>query len=354
MSFKTEVNRVRRRIMRSITKNVGSSYTEPKKGSLKIEDVKRVLIIRPNHRLGNQLLLTPLVQEVLNTFPNSEIDLFVKGGVAYPVFENYSRVSKIIQLPRKPFNNLFKYAKSWISVKSKSYDLVINGDKNSSSGRLLTNLAKAKLKIFGDVDVDIQKNFSDHKHISKYPIYNLRSNLKRLGFPENKSPLPVLDIKLSTDEIEKGKVILDGIIKNHKKTICIYTNATGDKCYSETWWETFYERLQREYPDFNIIEMLPIENISKINFKAASFYSEDIREMAGIIKNTSIFIAADNGVMHLASATLTPCIGFFSVTDENVYAPYGNGSVAFNTNHTNIDDWIKGVNGILHWHNYQV
>lgn len=151
MTFKTRVNKVRRRVMRNITKNVGSSYTEPQKGSLNIEDIKRVLIIRPNHRLGNQLLLTPLVQEVLNSFPNCEIDLFVKGGVAYPVFENYKQVSKIIQLPRKPFSNLFKYAKSWASIKSNAYDLVINGDKNSSSGRLLTNLAKAKIKVFGDV-----------------------------------------------------------------------------------------------------------------------------------------------------------------------------------------------------------
>ena len=347
MTFKTRVNKVRRRVMRNITKNVGSSYTEPQKGSLNIEDIKRVLIIRPNHRLGNQLLLTPLVQEVLNTFPNCEIDLFVKGGVAYPVFENYKQVSKIIQLPRKPFSNLFKYAKSWASIKSNAYDLVINGDKNSSSGRLLTNLAKAKIKVFGDVNESIQNTYSDHLHISKYPIYNLRYNLHRLGFARNDSPIPVLDIKLTDAEIAKGKTILDDIIKNDKKTICIYTNATGDKCYSETWWETFYERLKTEYPDFNIIEMLPIENISKINFKSVNFYSQDIREMAGIMSNTSVFIAADNGVMHLASAALTPCVGFFSVTNENIYAPYGNGSVAINTNHTDINDWIKSIDGIL-------
>jgi ADP-heptose:LPS heptosyltransferase len=347
MTFKKRINKVRRKIMGSITKNVGSSYKEPEKGALKIEDIKRVLIIRPNHRLGNQLLLTPLVQEVIHTFPGCEIDLFVKGGVALPVFENYNEVSKIIQLPRKPFNNLFKYAKSWISIKSKSYDLVINGDKNSSSGRLLTNLAKSKLKIFGAVNEDIQKSYRDHQHISKYPIYNLRHNLERLGFENTNGPLPLLDIKLNDSEIAKGKVILDEIIKNDKKTICIYTNATGDKCYSETWWETFYDRLKLEYPDFNIIEMLPIENISKINFKSPNFYSKDIREMAAIIKNTSIFIAADNGVMHLASASLTPCIGFFSITDENIYGPYGNGSVALNTNHTNIDDWIKSINTIL-------
>lgn len=333
--------------MNNITKNVGSSYSEPKIGDFKIEDIKNVLIIRPNHRLGNQLLLTPIVQEVINTFPNCEVDLFVKGGVAFPVFENYKQVNKIIQLPKKPFSNLFKYAKSWFSIKNRKYDLIINGDKNSSSGRLLTQMARAKIKVFGESYNELENTFQDYEHISKYPIYNLRHYLSKLGFNKNESKLPVLDIKLSDKEVSNGKKILDDIIENNKKTICIYTNATGHKCYSETWWETFYSRLLKEYPNYNIVEMLPIENISKINFKAPHFYSKDIREMAAIIKNTSIFIAADNGVMHLASAALVTCIGFFSVTNEKIYGPYGNGSMALNTNNTNIEDWIQEINKIL-------
>ncbi len=347
MSFKIRINQIRRKITHSITKNVGSSYSEPKIGALNVSDIKKVLIIRPNHRLGNQLLLTPIVKEVINTFPDCKIDLFVKGGVAYPVFENYKEVDKIIQLPRKPFSNLIKYAKGWLSIKKETYDLVINGDKNSSSGRLLTNLANASIKIFGETNEDIETTYSDYAHISKYPVYNLRHYLAKIGFPKNESDIPLLDIKLSESELSKGKKILDDIIKNDKKTICIYTNATGNKCYSEDWWETFYARLKKEFPDYNIIEMLPIENISKINFKAPNFYSKDIREMGAIIKNTSIFIAADNGVMHLASASLTPTVGFFSVTDENIYEPYGNGSIALNTNKTNIDDWFKAINNML-------
>ncbi|CAH8285786.1 ADP-heptose:LPS heptosyltransferase [Mariniflexile fucanivorans] len=347
MGFKKSINQVRRQLMHKITKSVGNSHSEPKIIPGQKIDIKKVLIIRPNHRLGNQLLLTPLVQEVIDTFPNCEIDLFVKGGVAFPVFENYKQVKKIIQLPKKPFSNLFKYAGGWISIKSKSYDLVINGDKNSSSGRLLTQISNATFKVFGDVNEDIKKQYADYKHISKSPIYNLRHYLTKLGLPENLGAVPVLDIKLSDSELAKGKAILDAIIKNDKKTICIYTNATGNKCYSETWWETFYARLLKEYPEYNIIEMLPIENISKINFKAPHFYSKDIREMGAIIKNTAIFIAADNGVMHLASASLTPTVGFFSVTQPQKYAPYGNGSIALNTNESTIEDWIHSIDTIL-------
>ncbi|WP_241910435.1 glycosyltransferase family 9 protein [Pseudotamlana carrageenivorans] len=338
--------------MKALTKRVGASYVEPQKGDLHIKNIKKILIIRPNHRLGNQLLLTPLVQEVIRTFPESHVDLFVKGGVAHPVFEKYKEISQIIKLPKKPWSNLYKYIKCWISIKSRTYDLVINADKNSSSGRLLTALAQAKFKIFGDVDESIINKYEDYKHISKYPIYNLRHYLTVLGVENTNKNMPLLDIKLSDIEISKGKKMLDNITNNNnnnnnKKTICIYTNATGNKCYSETWWETFYARLQKEYPEFNIIEMLPIENISRINFKAVHFYSEDIREMASIIRNTSVFIAADNGVMHLASASLTPTVGFFSVTHVEIYKPYGNGSVALHTNKTNIEDWITTIDKIL-------
>ncbi|WP_240964576.1 glycosyltransferase family 9 protein [Flavivirga algicola] len=333
--------------MKGLTKNIGNSYAIPKRASNNKIEIKNILISRPNHRLGNQLLLTPLVQEVINTFPNCKIDLFVKGGVAHPVFENYEQIDKIIQLPKKPFNHLFKYGWCWLKLKKKRYDLVINGDKNSSSGRLSTQFAKATYKVFGDIDEAIEADYKDYEHISKYPIYNLRHFLEKLGFPKNHNELPVLNIKLSEEELSNGKKILDAIVKNDKKTICIYTNATGAKCYSEDWWETVYGRLEKVYPDYNVIEMLPIENISKISFKAPNFYSKDIREMAAIIKNTSVFIAADNGVMHLASASLTPTVGFFSVTNMNIYQPYGNGSVALNTNETTIDDWFVEIDRIL-------
>lgn len=350
MSFKTRINNFRRIIIYSLAKHVGTSHAKIGKVEIDITNVKNVLIIRPNHRLGNQLLLTPLIQEVIRTFPNCQIDLFVKGGVAHPVFKNYEEISEIIKLPKKPWSNIFKYIKCWISIKSRTYDFVINADKNSSSGRLLTEMANAKFKIFGDIEGNKNKSYNDFEHISKYPIFNLRYFLDQLGVETVDKSMPLLDIKLSASEILKGKNLLSSIIKNDKKTICIYTNATGDKCYSETWWETFYSRLLKEYPDFNIIEMLPIENISKINFKAPHFYSEDIREMASILTNTSVFIAADNGVMHLASASLTPTVGFFSVTKVDIYKPYGNGSVALHTNETDIDDWISAIHKILRSH----
>jgi len=117
--------------MHIFTKRVGNSYHIPDAGSLEIASVKRVLIIRPNHRLGNQLLLTPLVDDVADTFHNCEIDLFVKGGVAIPVFQNHTKINNITRLPKYPFLHIFQYLKGWMSINSRHYDIAINGAANS-------------------------------------------------------------------------------------------------------------------------------------------------------------------------------------------------------------------------------
>ena len=156
-----------------------------------------------------------------------------------------------------------------------------------------------------------------------------------------------MDLKLSTDELASGRTLLGSVVPNLKRTICLYTFATGDKCYSKGWWEIFYARLKLECPGYNIIEILPIENVSQLSFAAPSFYSKDVREMGSLIANTEIFIGADSGIMHLASSVHTPTVGFFSVTAKDNYAPYNDRSMAFDTNNSKLDDWMREITKIL-------
>ncbi|MFV8371265.1 glycosyltransferase family 9 protein [Flavobacterium sp. LB2P74] len=347
MSILKKVNVFRRIVTHNLTKNIGNSQKNQIIDLSQKIEIKRVLISRPNHRLGNLLLITPLVQDVIATFPDCKIDLFVKGGLAPIVFQNYENINYIIELPKKPFKHLIAYFQVWIKIKKQHYDIVINVDKNSSSGRLSAQFANAKYKFFGEIDNTIQLQHTDYEHIAKYPVYEFRSFLTKLGFHEKADPVPSLDLKLSLAELAEGKKTVDKIVPDNKKTISIFTYATDDKCYSETWWEDFYEQLKTTFEDYNIIEVLPVENISQIGFKAPTFYSKDIREIGSVIANTEIFIGADSGIMHLASSALTPTAGLFSRPNINTYKPYNNNSVAINTNIGNKEDWIKIINSIL-------
>ncbi|MBK5722458.1 glycosyltransferase family 9 protein [Dysgonomonas sp. Marseille-P4677] len=348
MSFKRKINRFRGVLMHSLTKYVGRSSFDGESLRDSNIEVKRVLVSRPNSRLGNQLLITPLVQEVSNRFPGCKIDLFVRGNIAPILFENNENIDRIIRLPKKPFKELLKYLGVWMSLRKYHYDIVINGDQHSSSGRISTQIVNARYKFSSDIDEDLNARYKDYRHMAKFPIYNLRNDLEKLGMKTENTEIPLLDINLTDTEIKKGKELLDTIVSNDKKTICIYTFATADKCYPPSWWEPFYDRLKSEYAEkYNILEVLPAENVSQINFQALSYYSKDLREMAALIHNTEIFITGDCGVMHLASAAHTPTIGLFSVSNLERYEPYNKGSLGIDTNKTDTEGIIKEIDKIL-------
>ncbi|MDR1201844.1 MAG: glycosyltransferase family 9 protein [Tannerellaceae bacterium] len=351
MDLKIAINNVRRVVMHGLTKYVGFSDT-----MIKAEegiDLKRILLCRPNSRLGNQLLITPLVQEIIALFPDCKVDLFARGFLSEIIFENYEQIDKKIKLPKKPFGEMIKYIKVWFSLRRRRYDLVINVTEGSSSGRLSTRFSRARWRFFNHTDALLQARYPDYRHMAKFPVYNFRHYLSLSGLKISERPVPLLSIKLSEAELDKGKMVLNSHVDHTKETICIYTFATGTKCYSEEWWAVMYIRLMETYgKTYNILEVLPIENVSKIHFEACSYYSKNIREIASVIANSVLFLGADSGIMHLAASSGTPTVGLFSITDPSVYRPYGNHSLAINTNTTNTDGIIAALNEILNYNSY--
>lgn len=349
MNISKKTNIFRRATMRFLTKNIGSSQKDLHRV---IEDraiIKRILICRPNARLGNLLLITPLIKEVSIAFPQAQIDLFVKGGLMPVILKNYKQIGEIIMLPKKPFNSLFAYIKVWLRIERKKYDMAINVDNVSSSGRLAVERSKATFKFYGD---DLNENgikAKDYAHIAKYPVYNFRDFLRSVSVKCADGPVPETDLQLSDSELGQGKKILSDTFDNHRKTIAIFTYATGEKCYSVLWWSDFYELLKTKYErDYNILEILPVENVSQIGFEAASFYSKDIREIGAVLANTILFIGADSGIMHLANAAHTTTLGLFSASSLQKYEPYGYGSKGIDTAVIgDMNQYIQIIDGIL-------
>lgn len=341
MSFKKKINQLRRGVTHALTKNMGSNQDE--KPFDPNHQVKRVLISRPNHRLGNLLLITPLVQELDQTYPGIKIDLFIKGGLGPIVFKNYQSVDQILALPKKHFKQFGQYMGNWAKLKKHRYDLVINVATSSSSGKLSTNMARGAYKIFGELPAEVTTQNPDYLHLAKYPVYNLRHYLGT----DTKRPVPPLNLKLDDNELLKGKNDLQELVKNSKPTIAIFTFATGSKCYNPDWWNPVYQQLVNDFPEYNIVEVLPAENVSQIDFRAPSYYSRDVREIGGLMANTSVFIGADSGIMHLAAASGVPTVGLFNPTDPKRFGPYGGKNIAVNTNETDTGGLIKIVKNIL-------
>ncbi|MCD9576240.1 glycosyltransferase family 9 protein [Flavobacterium soyae] len=345
MKFKSSVNSARISVIRPCKQNIiyrNTTYI----GRGPVTNIRRVLICRPSKKLGDLLLMTPLLQEVTATYPRCKIDLFVKGNLAPEIFRNYNNIEQIIQLPKKPFTQPFRYLKSWMLIRQRDYDLAINVDKKSSLGRLSVKFAHSRFKFFGNsLSESIAQIYFDFKHAAKAPVYDFRFAITEDNIFDLTDRVPYLDLKLDLSELSNGRRILSKIVPEEKKVISLFTY--GDKCHSSEWWEEFYEKIRLNFFDYTVIEILPFANVSKIGFKAMTFYSHDIREMGSVIANTSVFIGADSGIMHLASAARVPVIGLFNLTDPLKYGPYNSNSMPIETSDNNVDDIIEILETIL-------
>lgn len=332
VNLKKKINSYKTRFFKWLTSSFENSKNISDLARIDKNKIKRILVIRPNHRLGNQLLLSPLLQTLEIEFPHSKISLLVNGSLSKVLYKNYTSVEKIYTLPKKPFENLPEYIKTSYKIISSKYDISIVGDGNSNSSKIFTKLSSAKFKIFSS-----EKDTKVSLHIAKKPIDNLISLLNK----EKTINYPKLNIRLSDKEIINGNKIVSNLFNERKNTIALFTNATGYKKHSKEWWSQFCSKLEESIPNINILEILPKENTSQVNFKFKGYLSNDIREMASVIENCSIFIGADSGVMHLAAATNTPTFGLFNgFTNAQVYTPYGKNKYFIETHKISIDQLI--------------
>tara|TARA_Y100000991_G_scaffold214093_1_gene201082 strand:+ start:5056 stop:6093 length:1038 start_codon:yes stop_codon:yes gene_type:complete len=342
---KGRINYIRRKINRFFSRYLIHNGNTDLKFNLNISNVKKILVCRPNHRLGNNLLLLPLIKELTDIFPNAKIHLFLKGNIGDEVFENYSVVSKIIKLPRKPFKDLVNYFSCWLTIFKHNYDISINANRVSSSGKIAVKISKSKYKFYNVFNQELSL-INDYNHNAKNPIYNIRYLVKhKLDRTNNK--ISKIDIKLRDYEIQNGKKILRSMFKDNKPVISIFTYATGNKCLSKNWWKTLYLKIKDFETEYNILEILPIENISQINFRAKSYYSNNIREIASVLSNTKLFIGADSGMMHLAHSSNVSTLGLFNVTEKEFYGVYGDNNINIETDNTEHDSIFNTIKSMI-------
>lgn len=317
-------------------------------GDLHEADIRTILICRPNHRLGNLLLLTPLVIELQRIFPQSEIDIVLAGRDGAELFKSFPGVTRIYSLSRRMVRQPVATIRTVLQIRRASYDLVIDPCEASQSGRLLAVIAGARCVIGNPRDpraADPEEAAAMRRaprHMAQWPVYLVRRAAARHSLDAGRA-FPPLDINLSAEERQIARRELDLLLETAGKPgvetiVGIFADATGAKCYGNDWWRRFIGEMQAQHPGCAIVEIAPPDGRTRLSMDLPSFSSPSPRKVAAVISNMTCFVSADCGVMHLASASGVPTIGLFSVTDASKYAPYGRGSRALVTNGKNPEE----------------
>lgn len=296
-------------------------------------DIRRVLVIRSNHRLGNNVLMTPLLAEIERLFPQARIDVLTGGGASHNLYAGFPQLATVHAFPAWSYIRPHKVLAVIRQVRAEPYDLAIDPIPGSRSARFLLGLVKARYKLgyrWGNRWRDAQLTHpvdagSAPRHYGQAPVHLLHA-----AVGETAAQMPTLDLRLSDEEKSLGYRLLDQALETDSRVLRVglYGVATGAKQYSPQWWLTFLEELQRQLADLphQLIEFLPHDGKSTFADRMPSLLSVKLRELGGALAALDAFVTADCGVMHLASAAGTQTIGLFKVTDAERYGPYGHGS----------------------------
>ncbi len=310
-------------------------------GDLPEDAIRRILVCRPNHRLGNLLLLTPLLSELARLFPSAEVDIVLAGEHVAELFQTFPNVGHIWNLSRRMVRHPVALGRTIAAIRRMHYDLAIDPCEASQSSRFLMTVARPRQALgIARSGTATGPNTTwmmlAPNHMAQWPVHLLRGALRRPVAAQSGPGFPTLDIRLTATEQARGRAHLDraaGVAghPNAPTIIGVFAEATGGKKYGVDWWRRFIDALRASQPDCAIMEIAPPDGRPRLGADFPFFSSPSPREVAAVISGMTCFVSADCGVMHLASASGAPTLGLFSVSDALKYAPYGHRSQALLT-----------------------
>jgi heptosyltransferase III len=292
------------------------------------EPIHSVLICRVNARMGNTLFLTPLIQRLRELLPQASIDLAIAYPQADELLAGLPGLRQIILIPHKGPRRIWRYLMVLRRLRACQYDLAIDPIRDSMSGRVAMSLCRARFKLGFASNVQwarlthaVQPS-PDMLHHAIEPVLLLS---RALGVPYEARSVRIW-LPLRADELVAGRQVIEQAIgrdcpQASTRAFCFFAHAAGLKSLGRDWWLAFWEAFLKLQPEAIPIECLPTYRQSPVDARFASFHVPSPRTLSAAISATRMFISADCGPMHLASATPVPTVALFRASTPVLYGP---------------------------------
>ncbi|MEN8208659.1 MAG: glycosyltransferase family 9 protein [Candidatus Fermentibacteria bacterium] len=277
----------------------------------------RILVIRTDNRLGNLVLMEPLLRSIKIRNPQAELDI-----LASDVFSELleSQGYSVIYADKK--GQIRNPAKFWSLIqklRSRSYDVAIDAAHPHSfslSGAVSTVLSGADCRI--STDAGDSNRWYTHTVAESPMDWHESHALHSLGSVWKDWP------EWSPPELHAHNTL-------KRNAAGLHVGASGNKGYPiehleklvdricrsvilEIYWGSGDERKTAEY----LGSRFPVAVMPELSITGL------IRKIAGL----KLFITPDNGPMHIASALSVPVIALFRIDNMDRFAPLSEGSEA--------------------------
>ncbi|NPA81487.1 MAG: lipopolysaccharide heptosyltransferase II [Epsilonproteobacteria bacterium] len=256
--------------------------------------------------LGDTIMATPAIENILKKYPNAKITLF-GSFISTEALKNHKNIEKVIQdkTRKKPFRifHLIKEAKNM-----EKFDMAFSF-RSSFTSKILLFFLKSDKKFQYD-----KKAFKGHQ-VEKYNSFINKS--LNTNFPPQKLTLPIPK-------------------KNSQKPL-LGINPGATYGSAKRWYPEEFAKvaiaLSKKYDilifggpaETNIAKDIE-EELKKAGVKNYLNLAgkTTITELIAHISSLSLFITNDSGPMHIASAYQIPTIAIFGPTKSDETSPWMN------------------------------
>jgi ADP-heptose:LPS heptosyltransferase len=292
-------------------------------------DLKSILVIRHDHRLGNLVLVTPFLAGLRRFLPQARVT-FLAASTMAEILKGQSGVDHLwILNKRSLLKNPFYLVKTLIELKKGQYQAAFDLSHPagfSMTGALIAALSGAEYRI------GFQRG-------PARKFFNLTAPVPDPGTHESRAIAGLLSavgiepapdrprVHLNEKELEEARRSLQYDPETSgSPLIAVHPGGRDRKRWGRERFAALVDFLVQRGAAILLIlgpmeEDLPTnpENASRIIRQRPAA----VRELGAILAQASLFISGDTGPMHLAAAVGVPCLSIFTEPAFDRYAPVG-------------------------------
>jgi heptosyltransferase-3 len=289
-------------------------------------DVRRVLLVRANFRIGNALMATPLVLALRDRFPGARVDVLVGDTVA-PILARLP-IDRVYTVSRLQLLAPWRFVALFARLRRERYDVAIEGGFGSFSGGLYAYLTGARHRVgcAGKADRFLTVRLAE---LPWGHAYDAAVHMAReLGVACSDRPV----YRVGPEGAAGAARVLESAgLARGDRTVAyavLFVGGHEGKRWSADNWLAVAQRL-RAAGRRVLIALGPEELASEARFRAelpaevAIVRPQAFDVFAGILDRATLVATPDSGPMHFAVALGTPTIAVLQAEKSRSYAPRG-------------------------------
>ncbi|WGI27036.1 glycosyltransferase family 9 protein [Halomonas alkaliantarctica] len=270
--------------------------------------IEKILIIRPNFRMGNALISTPVIDAFRDRFPSARID-YLATDKTWPLLQ---------QRPVDHFHLLSRAAilRPWQCVtllrrlRAQHYDLAVQVSGGSTSGFIVTRLIGARYSMGSGKGH--QRWYSIETEGKSSHAYDGIVNLTRpLGVACRNRPL----LQITEQERYQAMKEIQQLVSLHREDpsntnfIAIFVGGHQNKRWPLAFWLMLIDAMEARKIRYVVFLgpeefrlLAPIQRRLLSSLYGSLCPPLPIRQFAAVLERARLLVTPDSGPMHLAAA----------------------------------------------------